>query len=83
VARLGGLKAAAYRGRSDLYRWLRKRHVKLVAMGVGEKDGPTWKAVAAAAAKAGQVNPALCSTRHTLEIEACTRQPAVARGALG
>ena len=56
MARLGGLKAAAYRGRSDLYRWLRKRHAKLVEMGVGQKDGPTWKAVAAAAAKAGQVN---------------------------
>ena len=56
MARLGGLKAAAYRGRSDLYRWLRKRHAKLVEMGVGQKDGPTWKAVAAAAAKAGQAN---------------------------
>lgn len=56
MARWGGLKAAAYRGRSDVYRWLRKRHAKLVEMGVGQKDGPTWKAVAAAAAKAGQVN---------------------------
>lgn len=56
MAQLGGLNAAAYRGRSDLYRWLRKRHAKLVEMGVGQKDGPTWKAVAAAAAKAGQVN---------------------------
>jgi hypothetical protein len=35
---------------------MRLKHAELVALGVGHKDGPTWKSVAAAAAKAGQVN---------------------------
>jgi hypothetical protein len=44
---LRALDDAAYRGRSDVYRYLRKNYARLVAKRLGKPDGPSWDAVAA------------------------------------
>ncbi len=50
---LRALEDKAYRGRSDVYRCLRKNYACLVAQQVGAVDGPSWNVVAEALVKCG------------------------------
>lgn len=50
------LKAQAFRGRSDLYRYIWEHFDKLKADGVDTEDGPSWDAVAVHLSCKGQTN---------------------------
>jgi hypothetical protein len=50
------MAARAYRGRSDLYRYIRANHADLISQGVGTAKGPSWADLAVVIAGAGQVN---------------------------
>jgi hypothetical protein len=53
---LRALDHAAYRGRSDVYRYLRRNYARLIAKRLGKPDGPSWNAVAAFLSERGFEN---------------------------
>jgi hypothetical protein len=56
ASELRALDDAAYRGRSDVYRYLRRNYARLVAKRLGRPDGPYWDAVAAFLSERGFEN---------------------------
>jgi hypothetical protein len=53
---LRALDHEAYRGRSDVYRYLRRNYAKLIARRLGTADGPSWNALAAFLGASGFVS---------------------------